>query len=191
MTDRWPQLRSAALDALSTLGVLLGERDPDEARLIAAYLEAKRALARAFEALGQERYRGDVSLGHIKREIEQYMVTTYRGLPAKYLVVRGFGRSHELLAAHLTARVGVEVSAAELRILTGDAIHTERRTRELRDLGLALDARVSGGINMYVLQSTTVDLARAAAVQVAKNIRGDKSLGQIDRAALLRRVEGS
>jgi hypothetical protein len=71
-------------------------------------------------------------------------------------------------------------------MLTGDAVHTERRARELRDLGFTLEARHTGGADMYVLRGTEPDAAAGAAIQVAKNIRGDRSSSNEVKERLLR-----
>jgi hypothetical protein len=110
----------------------------------------------------------------------------YPRLPAKYLKVRGFGKSHARLVAYLVRSSGNEVSASELRMLTGDAVHTERRARELRDLGFELEAKHTGGTDVYLLRSAEPDVAAGAAIQVAQNIRGDRSLSQAQAADLLR-----
>ena len=122
----------------------------------------------------------------VKKDIEQQMREGYPRLPAKYLKVRGFGKSHARLVAYLVRSAGNEVSASELRMLTGDAVHTERRARELRDLGFALEAKHTGGTDVYLLRSAEPDVAAGAAIQVAQNIRGDRSLSQAQAAGLLR-----
>jgi hypothetical protein len=121
-----------------------------------------------------------------KRAVEQAMRSAYPKLPAKYLKVRRFGKSHARLLAYLCRSAGSEVSGAELRMLTGDAVHTERRARELRDLGFTLDARHTGGSDMYILRSAVPDTAAGAATQVAKNIREDKSVSEQEKERLLR-----
>ena len=102
--------------------------------------------------------------------------------------VRGFGRAHRLILAMLAERVGQTVSVGELRMLTGDAVHTERRARELRDLGLDVDAKHTAGADAYVLSSTVPDVVRAARDLTIKNIREDKALSEPARAALISKV---
>jgi hypothetical protein len=165
---------------------LLADPEAEERRLIAAYLESKQMLASAFEAFSVERYFDPAVMEEAKKAVEQAMRSAYPGLPAKYLKVRRFGTSHARLLAYLCRSAGSEVSAAELRMLTGDAVHTERRARELRDLGFTLDARHTGGTDMYVLRSTEPDVTAGAAIQVAKNIREDKSASKQDKEDLLR-----
>jgi hypothetical protein len=186
MAQNWTRLRALASDSVATLSELLADGETDDRRLVSGYLEAKRVLAAAFEAFAVERYSDSTVLETAKATIEREMTRLYPALPAKYLKVRGYGEAHARLLAYLSQRVGTDVSAGELRMLTGDAVHTERRARELRDLGYALDARHVADADVYVLQSTEPDLALACADLVAKNIKGDKSLSKDEAASLLR-----
>ena len=114
-------MRARAIDSVSTLQKLLAEADVEDRRLVLAYLEAKQVLAVAFEAFAVERYADPTALASASVLVEEAMRSTYPGLPAKYVRVRGFGEAHSRLLAYLADRVGVDVSAAELRMLTGDA----------------------------------------------------------------------
>src|SRR5689334_15870865 len=134
----WDREKARAIESLGTLVELMIDAEPGDRRLIAAYLEAKRVLAKAFQALHVERYSGAADLGEVKSLLERAMATNYSGLPPQYLNLRGFGAVHDLIFAYLKHRVGQDVSADELRMLTGDAVHTERRARDLRVLGLQL-----------------------------------------------------
>jgi hypothetical protein len=185
MPADWTRLRTTALDAVATLGELLADPAAEDRRLIVAYLDTKQALADAFEALAVERYFDPAVLGDVKLAIEATMHAAYSGLPEKYLRVRGFGTSHARLLAYLCRSPGAHVSAAELRILTGDAVHTERRARDLRDLGFDVVWRHTGGSDVYILTSSQPDLHAAARSLVAKNIQKDRSLREAERIELL------
>ena len=80
---------------------------------------------------------------------------------------------------------GEPVSANELRMLTGDAVHTERRARELRDLGYQLTAKHVAGSDVYVLESPEPDLGAAAAYLVRKNITEDRGISKTRAAELI------
>src|SRR5690606_28291771 len=98
---------------------VLRDTDADDSRLIHAYLDAKRQLARAFRAFAHERVdRGD-ALRPLIQSLEASMATLYPQLPPQYRRVRGFGATHRLLYAYLETRFNTEVSLDELRILTG------------------------------------------------------------------------
>lgn len=163
---------------------MLADDTADNRRLIGAYLEAKQALADAFEAFSVEKYLDPAILVRAKESIETTMRSSYAGLPTKYLKVHGFGKSHARLLAYLCLSAGLEVGGAELRMLTGDAVHTERRARELRDLGFTLEARHTGGADMYVLRDIEPDASAGAAIQVAKNIREDRSTSSEEKERL-------
>lgn len=181
----WTRLREAALDSVSVLKDLIADHSTEKNRLVAAYLETKQVLADAFEALAVENFYDPAILDNVKKQLERKMRESYPYLPDKYLKVRGFGDAHAKLLSYLTDRAGTEVSAAALRILTGDAVHTERRTRELRDLGFELQARHTGGSDIYTLCGTVPDLGKGAAILVARNIGSDKTIADTERKRLL------
>ncbi len=186
MADEWTKLRASALDSVATLNELLADADVGDRRLISGYLEAKRVLAAAFEAFSVEKYSDPAVIECAKGAIEAEMVRRYPGVSPKYLKVRGYGESHARLLAYLVQRAGTDVAAGELRMLTGDAVHTERRTRELRDLGFLLDALHIAGNDVYLLRSPEPDLEAASAYLVAKNVKADRSLTKSDAAEILR-----
>lgn len=186
MAENWTRLRAASADSVATLGELLADGTVDDRRLVSGYLEAKRTLAAAFEAFSVDRYADPSVIAAVKEAIEAEMARRYPGVLPKYRKVRGYGESHARLLAFLVQRVGTDVSAGELRMLTGDAVHTERRARELRDLGFTLDARHMAGSDVYLLRSADADLAAASAYLVAKNIKGDRSLTKAEAAEILR-----
>lgn len=188
MAEGWTRMRARAIESVATLQELLADSDVDDGRLVAGYLEAKRVLASAFEVFAVERYADPSVLVGVSTLVEQAMRSAYPELPTKYVRVRGFGEVHSRLLAYLAERVGIDVSAAELRMLTGDAVHTERRARELRDLGLRIDARHTSGSDVYVLRSTNPDTEIGARTLVAKNIREDRSISKAEGAELLQSV---
>jgi hypothetical protein len=188
MTAGWSRLRASALDSVSTLRELLADMETEDRRLISAYLETKQILANAFEVLAAEKYADPSVLDGARRKVEAVMGDAYSYLPAKYLKVRGYGKAHRRLVAYLARSQRVEVSAAELRMLTGDAVHTERRVRELRDLGFHLGARHTAGADVYMLLSAEPNVSLGAGLQVARNIRGDRSISAAEAADLIRRA---
>lgn len=188
MSNHLNKLRAAALDDVGTLHELLADSTTDDRRLIAGYLQAKRTLSAMFEAFSVAKYANASVIEEAKGAIQGDMARRYPGLPPKYLRVRGYGASHARLLAYLVQRVGLEVAAGELRMLTGDAVHTERRARELRDLGFKLDARHMAGNDVYVLGSSEPDLGAAAAYLVTKNVKDDNSLSEQEAADILQSV---
>ena len=188
MPQSWERTRRTALDAVTALRDLLLDPEAEDRRLIAGYVEAKATLAAAFESLTVSRH-GDLSiLREHKRRLEEEMVRAFPSVPAQYLKVRGYGDTHARLLAYLTHRQGQHVPAAELRLLTRDAVHTERRARELRDLGFKLDAQHSSGRDVYVLSDTPPDINAAARELVRRNVLADRELGAIRATDLLHRA---
>src|SRR5262245_3078693 len=132
MQRSWSRQRLRATESVVSLGEILNDPDAGERRLMAAYLETKRLLAEAMQEFALERYADPKPLEEVKSLLEHAMSTTYPSIPPKYRKVRRFVTVHAVLLAYLVRRVGEEVSADELRVLTRDAVHTERRARELR-----------------------------------------------------------
>jgi hypothetical protein len=73
-------------------------------------------------------------------------------------------------------------------VLTADQIHTERRVRDLRDLGFQVEWKKVSDDDQYVLVSTEPDLDAAAALQARKNIKDDKKLSKQEKEGLLNAV---
>ncbi|KQO97674.1 hypothetical protein [Leifsonia sp. Leaf264] len=185
MNSSWNQNRHRAAEATDLLSEVLSDANAPTPRLISAYLDAKRQLALAFQQLAEDSFEDDGRFAELKTGLEATMGVLFPQVPLKYRTVRGYGRTHALLYAYLCARQGEEVSVDELRVLTGDAIHTERRTRELRGLGLRIDAYSNGGLSIYLLRDSHPAAHQGALVQVKRNIREDKTVDEQDRRRLL------
>jgi hypothetical protein len=156
-------------------------------RLLDGYLEARRSLAKQFSLVAQ-RYllRDGTLLETARKRIEERMIELLRGrIPDKYLVVHGYTSVQPILLQYLAQHVGEPVRSSKLRILTGDQIHTERRVRDLRDLGFEVEWKNVADEDQYVLKSVEPDLDAAAILQVRKNIREDKKLVKQERDRLL------
>jgi len=184
----WTKRRVEALDSVQLLQAVLADEAADEARLISAYLDAKRCLATAYATLFEERLGASTALSVVIDAVRS-QARRFTGIPAGYLDVRGYGKSHRLIFAYLSGRLGCAVSSNELRILTGDAVHTERRARDLRHLGLELEARPLSGTSSYKLISAQPNLISGARYHVKRNISKDKSLRHADRQRLINVLE--
>jgi hypothetical protein len=97
---------------------------------------------------------------------------------------------HPILFAYLARHIGEPVTASRLRLLTGDQVHTERRLRELRDLGLPLDSEQYADDDQYVLRSVTPDVDAAALYQAQHNVKRDRELDSRQRSQFLRVISG-
>jgi hypothetical protein len=160
-------------------------------RLLDGYLESRRSLARQFCLVAQRfLLRGDSLLETTRSRIEQRMTELYGDrMPEKYRVVHGYSSVQPILLQYLAQHVGNPVRSSKLRVLTADQIHTERRVRDLRDLGFQVEWKKVSDEDQYVLTSTEPDLKAAAVLQVRKNIKEDKKLAKPERERLLAIVE--
>lgn len=184
MTSHPEALRRQAMEQVRALLVAL-ESSQSLDSVVNVYLDTKRTLARTFRELAEQKYSNSSAFGGVRDQVEAAMLELFPLVPGKYRVARGFGRVHELLFTFLSSHVGAVVSAEELRVLTGDAVHTERRTRELRDLGLNLEVTTMAGKPAYLLHSAMPDAAHGAANLVRLNISRDAALNASDRQSLL------
>lgn len=161
--------------------------------LATEYLALRRSLARDFRELAERELEdeGD-ALEPVRHRISQRMRELYGGrVPDSYLHVRGYSGVHPILFAYLLRHPGEPVAGSRLRLLTGDQVHTERRLRELRDLGLPLDSAHQADDDHYVLRSSTPDVDAAALFQAKHNITNDRALESGRRAELLRALENA
>lgn len=112
------------------------------------------------------------------------MEAIYPQIPEKYRLVRGYSKAHRRLFGYLFVRQNLYVSVDELRLLTGDAVHTERRLRELRDLGIVIDMSESDGHRGCRL-SLPDSLTAVARSWIVRQVGADKSLDEEKRRQLL------
>jgi hypothetical protein len=130
--------------------------------------------------------RGDTLLEATRKRIESRMTELFAGrFPDKYLVVRGYKAVQPILLQYLAQHAGNPVKGSKLRVLTADQIHTERRVRDLRDLGFQVEWKKVADEDQYILNSAEPDLDSAAVLQLRKNIRDDKKLSKQDKDRLL------
>jgi hypothetical protein len=162
-------------------------------RLLDGYLDARRSLAKQFSVVAQHYLLGgDNLLESTRNRIVERMAQVYGArVPEKYLAVHGYTSVQPILLQYLAEHVGKPVRSSKLRVLTADQIHTERRVRDLRDLGFQVDWKKVADDDQYVLISLKPDLDAAAALLVRKNIRDDKKLSKHEKDRLLNVVEGN
>lgn len=178
---------SKLLKSVQTYG---GEGDFDS--LVSDYVEGRRDLSHQFRQLAQAELvpTGRRILDETKMRIVEEMWGLFdERVPRKYLRVEGYTGVHPVLLAYLERHEGQWISAAVLRMLTGDQVHTERRVRELRDLGFELlwDT-LEAGVH-YRLASGTPDLKRSARYQLEHNLKNDRTLNATTRILYLLKAE--
>jgi hypothetical protein len=160
-------------------------------RLLDGYFETRRTLAQQFSLLSHEYLlKGDTILASTLSRVETRMGELFGGrIPERYLVVGGYKGIHPILLEYLSQHVGEPVRSSKLRVLTSDQTHTERRVRDLRDLGFAVEWKKSAGEDQYELRHLEPDLDKAARLHVRRNIVKDKSLDQRQKDELLAIVD--
>lgn len=155
------------------------------------YNRLRRALAASFQAMSMDAVpRAQYRLDDVKRAVEGEMRRLYEGrIDSKFFPIRRYSSPHPDIYALLAARVGESVPGWRIRLLSGDKVHTERRTRELRDLGLSIEVWGDDDESMYRLTSLEPNLRYAAAFQLRENASragaGDMRL----RADIIRTAE--
>jgi len=174
---------AAALEYLA--GLLRSKADLD--RVLDGYLETRRLLSRTFKVLVERRLGSPTSIMKSARDRVAAVMRSQYGtvVPEDLLRVRPYGELHTLLLAYMHSFAGKAVPGTKLRIISGDQVHTERRLRELRDLGFHIQASVVAGEHQYVLVTTEQDLDDAARVQLRHNIKGSRALSASQKKQLL------
>ncbi|MFF7599904.1 hypothetical protein [Streptomyces mirabilis] len=182
----WQQLKPDAEHALSNLlSEISSHSDPQS--LFEAYTYAKEIAARAMQArmlmhLPSE----NPQFRSLHAKIRQQMHSRYKEtVPERLLGAPYGGKTHERLFSLLHESLGQPVPAAMLRIVTGDHVHTERRTRELRELGFDVDWYDAEGINVYELRSLDLDFEMLPTI-VRNNVRKTKSLSKDEKLRVLK-----
>lgn len=188
MSAEWESSRRSAVIATRILLELMESSNPDHSRLIAGYLDAKRQLARAFQLFVTEESVDDGPFVAFVARLEMAAEAVYPRVPTRYRVVTGFGSAHRRLFGYLSEREERDVPIEELRLLTRDAVHTERRLRELRDLGAVVAMSEVGGQRTCRMQ-LPVDLTTAAHEWIVRKVVADGSLDDIAREELLHMVD--
>lgn len=190
LDDDWNRLRIEAAVAVKELleQLEVGESAQDA---FDTYLRAKSVTAEAMQARMRQHLPERCDTFHDLRErLGAEIIRRYKdAIPEKYLRVPYGSRTHEELFSVLLDNRGTPVPAARLRIVTADSVHTERRTRELRELGLDIDATKANGDDVYTLRSLEIDTEKIRSI-VRNNVEKDKKkLPAKERQRYLETVE--
>ncbi|MGW7466831.1 hypothetical protein ACWGJT_19510 [Streptomyces xantholiticus] len=191
--DVWRQLQPDARHALKNLlSEILdqedaGHRDPQS--LFEAYTYAKDITARAVQSrmlihLPSENQK----FRELHAAIQHQMNSRYgEVIPANLLKIPYGGQTYERLFSLLQENLAQPVPAAMLRIVTADDVHTERRARELRELGFDLAWYELDGISVYELRSLDIDFNMIPSIARNK-IRRSKALTRSEKLRILERA---
>ena len=166
--DDWlalkPDAEVALGELLSQLEVATGDSQSQD--LLDSYLYAKRLMSEAMKAFISIDIEERCEPFHILRaKLGEEMRHRYSShVPDTYLKVPYGSRLHEELFTILLKRIGTTVPAALLRVVTADSVHTERRTRELRELGFDIDSFSESSIDVYRLNSLEINTSMIPAL---------------------------
>ncbi|MFI2279729.1 hypothetical protein [Nocardia beijingensis] len=180
----WNRLKPDSIHAVGQLHKLLEEGGSSQ-DVLDMYLYTKKLLAESMKALFLSRYPKECPTFHeLVDKLTANMSYSYSGkIPDKYLVIRYRSKVHESLFSILLHHMDEPVSADWLRLSTGDSVHTERRTRELRELGIRIDTGTESGVNVYTLRSLEIDTSLIPTI-IKNNIKHKKASKQ-ERQELL------
>jgi hypothetical protein len=187
--EAWRRLKPTSAYAVKALGKILEETDESPGDTIDAYLFAKRSLAQSMKALMLSQLPTDCpEFDQLREGIRAEMVNRYAGvIPNQFLAVPYGSQVHELLFMVLMRSLGEPVDSARLRIATSDSTHTERRFRELRELGFNIVTSESDGNQYYTLVDMEVDFTMVPDL-VAKVIRKSSALSSSDKDSLIAKL---
>jgi hypothetical protein len=187
--DDWNNLKEATeLAVAQLLDQLKSEASTPD--LLDSYLYARRQLAESMQAFMRASLsQPDDTFSSLRQQIQTAINDRYAGqIPGRYLRVPYGSRVHEELFRVLLERQGTPVQAALLRVVTGDSVHTERRLRELRELGLDIRTSKESGYDYYTLGSLAIDTRFAPSI-VANLIKTARGLPPDQRQRLLSRID--
>ncbi|WP_158721352.1 hypothetical protein [Streptomyces sp. NRRL S-241] len=185
----WQSLKPGTLHAVEQLRNQLEVAQDSPQDLIDTYLIAKRALAESMQALLRESLPDSCPTFHdLREQLAGALSERFGGkIPEQYLRVPYSSRTHEELFTILLKSQGSPVPAMMLRIISADSVHTERRMRELRELGLDIVAGKTQGVDVYTLHSLEIDPEPLSSIP--KNlIRQDKNLTKAEKEDLISRL---
>lgn len=185
--QEWHEVRIEAHALAEQLIVQLGKERQTPAQVIDGYVFAKQNLARAMQTLmcsltsDEHRKIFNELHGQVAAEVRrQYQEI----IPEKYLHVGYKSDVHIDLFSTLIRHLGKDVEADKLRLVTADSVHTERRVRELRELGFDISWRNVGRVSMYKLGSLDLDFRKFPEL-VGKKIKKDERLPRPKRKEYL------
>ncbi|MFJ6381703.1 hypothetical protein ACIQI7_17125 [Kitasatospora sp. NPDC092039] len=187
----WHRLKPDTEYAVEEVLKQLRDDQADPQDLLDAYLYAKRLLAESMQALVRTNLPAECdTFADLRAQLADRMAAEYgERVPARYLTVPYGSRTHEELFAILLGRFTKPVSAAFLRVVTRDSVHTERRTRELRELGLDIVTGREGGNDVYTLRSLELDTSMIPTI-ITNNLR-DKKAPEHEKRAVLAVLSGA
>lgn len=186
--EAWQRQKPGSEFAVRALAEALANPGESPAAVLDAYLFAKKALAQSMQSLLRSQLPVSCAEFHALRErIQEEMLSRFSDrVPEQFLKVPYGSETNEELFAVLYQDIGSPVDNARLRTVNGDDTHTERRIRELRELGLDIAAAPLNGTQHYTLRSLDIDSERVREL-VAKAVRKSK-LSAAEKKAIAGRI---
>ncbi|MGX1474988.1 UNVERIFIED_CONTAM: hypothetical protein RKD50_003796 [Streptomyces canus] len=185
----WRRLKPDTEFAVKALGSALGDPDGSPAEILDAYLFAKRSLAQSMQSLLRSQLPAFCTEFHeVRTRVRDQMHSRFSGaVPEQYLKVPYGTKANEELFAVLVQEIGSPVDNARLRTINADDVHTERRIRELRELGLDITSTTVNGRRHYTLGSLELDSTKIREL-VAKAIGKSNGLSNREKGEMIARL---
>ncbi|MEU8932679.1 hypothetical protein AB0D30_22695 [Streptomyces sp. NPDC048409] len=185
-TEAWRSLRPTSAYAVRELSSAFERESTPPDDLIDAYLFAKRHLAQSMQALLLSQLPSECpEFAELRANIQAEMENRYADrIPERFLRVPYGSKVHELLFMILLRNLGNRVDSDRLRLATRDNVHTERRTRELRELGFNIATSELDGGQFYTLVNLAIDFSKVPEL-IAKTIDKTKSLTKAEKTNLV------
>ncbi|WP_328831191.1 hypothetical protein OHT77_28050 [Streptomyces sp. NBC_00252] len=185
----WQRLKPDTEFAVNALSSALKEPDESPAAILDAYLFAKHALAQSMQSLLRSQLPAScVEFHELRARIQLEMHSRFSGhVPEQYLKVPYGTKANEELFAVLHQEIGSPVDNARLRTINADDVHTERRIRELRELGLDITSSTVNGRQHYTLCSLELNSAKIREL-VVKAIGKTKLLSKEQKDQMIVRL---
>ncbi|MFE0252431.1 hypothetical protein [Streptomyces sp. NPDC059010] len=186
--EAWKSLKPTSAFAVRELRSAFEDDGSSPDDLIDAYLFAKRHLAQSMQALLLSQLPSEcLEFAELRARIEAEMRNRYADrVPERFLKVPYGSNVHELLFMILLRALGAPVDSDRLRVVTGDKTHSERRARELRELGFNLTTSEVDGSQFYTLVDLEIDYTKVPEL-VAKVIN-KSTLAQAQKNSLIARL---
>lgn len=187
--EAWRRLKPDTEFAIKALRSALQEPDGSPSAILDTYLFAKRALAQSMQSLLRSQLPASCAEFHdLRARIHDELQARFSGLvPDQYLKVPYGTKANEELFAVLHREIGSPVDNARLRTINADDIHTERRIRELRELGLDITSSAVDGRRHYTLGSLGLDGTKLREL-VVKAIGKSKALSKKEKDEMIARL---
>ncbi|MEV5602941.1 hypothetical protein AB0L33_16020 [Streptomyces sp. NPDC052299] len=155
----WERLKPNTHFAVGQLADLIADDNGSADAVFGAYMVAKKDLARSMQELLRSTLPPSrPAFEELRSRISQSLQERFGDrVPQKYLAVPYDTVANQDLFGLLHEHLGQPVETTVLRAVNADDIHTERRIRELREMGLRLEAAKRDGVGYYVLKSLDLD----------------------------------